>query len=159
MKSILAAAAVSAASIGSPASADTIEIRHNGETPALIGAPNNFTGHAVINPMYPPNDFTRANVGLVDFSPGARTTWHSHPAGQMLIVTAGMGWVQEEGKQRSVIEPGDVVWIPAGVKHWHGATDRTSMSHIALTYMKDEKNVDWLKPVSDEQYHHAKEVE
>jgi quercetin dioxygenase-like cupin family protein len=153
MKNILAVAAVAAAGITSGmALAEPIEIRRNGESSSVIGAPDNFTGHAVINPMYPPNDFTRSTVGLVDFSPGARTTWHTHPAGQMLIVTAGMGWVQENGQSRRVIEPGDVVWIPAGVKHWHGATKKTSMSHIALTYVADGKNVDWLEPVSDEQY-------
>jgi quercetin dioxygenase-like cupin family protein len=153
MKNLLAVAAVTAAGMTSgAASAESIEIRHNGESSSIVGAPDNFTGHAVINPMYPPNDFTRANVGRVDFSPGARTTWHTHPAGQMLIVTAGKGWVQEDGQTRRVIEPGDVVWIPADVKHWHGATDKTSMSHIALTYMADGKNVDWLEPVSDEQY-------
>jgi quercetin dioxygenase-like cupin family protein len=153
MKNILAAAAVTAAGITSGAApAESIEIRHYGGSLSNVGAPDNFTGHAVINPMYPPNDFTRSTVGLVDFSPGARTTWHTHPAGQMLIVTAGMGWVQENGQSRRVIEPGDVVWIPAGVKHWHGATKKTSMSHIALTYVADGKNVDWLEPVSDEQY-------
>jgi quercetin dioxygenase-like cupin family protein len=70
----------------------------------------------------------------------------------LLIVTAGQGWVQEDGKERRVINPGDAVWIPAGVKHWHGATATSPMAHIALTYMKDGKNVDWLEAVSDEQY-------
>jgi quercetin dioxygenase-like cupin family protein len=153
MKRVLAAV-VSAAGMAS-ASADSIEIRHSGEVPPIIGGPQNFTGHSVISPIFSPNDVTRANVGLVDFSPGARTTWHTHPAGQMLIVTAGMGWIQEEGKDRRVIEPSDVVWIPAGVKHWHGATDTTSMSHIAMTYVLGGKNVDWLEPVSDEQYQRA----
>lgn len=118
----------------------------------VAGKPGNFTGNAEIRSLFPPNDSTRANVGLVDFAPGARTTWHTHPAGQLLIVTAGMGWIQEERQKRRVIESGDVVWIPSGVKHWHGATDTTSMSHVALTYMVDGKNVDWLEPVSDEQY-------
>lgn len=86
------------------------------------------------------------------FRPGARTAWHTHPAGQLLIVTAGKGWVQEEGKARQDIAPGDVVWIPAAVRHWHGATATSPMSHLAMTYMVDGKNVDWQEPVSDEQY-------
>jgi len=149
MKKILTAAAVSAAGIV-PAQADTIEIRSNGGTPAMIGAPDNFTGHAVINPLFPPNDFTRSNAGLVNFAPGARTVWHTHPAGQLLIVTAGQGWVQEDGKDRRAINPGDAVWIPPHVKHWHGATATGPMSHIAITYIEGGKNVDWLEAVSDE---------
>jgi quercetin dioxygenase-like cupin family protein len=151
MKKILTAAAIAAAGV-IPAQAETIEIRTNGSTPAMIGTADNFTGQAVISALYPPTDITRASTGLVNFAPAARTVWHSHPAGQMLIVTAGQGWVQEDGKQRRVINPGDVVWIPAGVKHWHGATATSPMAHIALSYMQDGKNVDWLEPVSDEQY-------
>ncbi|MGB3045485.1 MAG: cupin domain-containing protein [Xanthobacteraceae bacterium] len=151
MKKVLAAAAIGAASV-MPAQADNIEIRTNGTTPAVIGTAANFTGQAVISPLYPPTEMTRASAGLVNFAPGARTVWHTHPAGQLLIVTAGQGWVQEDGKERRVINPGDAVWIPAGVKHWHGATATSPMAHIALTYMKDGKNVDWLEAVSDAQY-------
>ncbi|MGB3899468.1 MAG: cupin domain-containing protein [Mesorhizobium sp.] len=151
MKTILAAAAIGAAGVV-PTQAESIEIRANGSTPAVIGVAGNFTGHAVISALYPPTDVTRASTGLVTFAPGARTVWHTHPAGQMLIVTAGQGWVQEEGKERRVINPGDVVWIAAGVKHWHGATATSPMAHIALSYVKDGKNVDWLEAVSDEQY-------
>ena len=129
-------------------SSEGIEIRRNGERAALIGKEENFSGHAVVNPMFPPNESTRANVGRIDFSPGARTAWHTHPAGQLLIVTAGKGRVQEAGKNFQSIAPGDVVWIPAGVKHWHGATEKTPMSHIALTYVRDGKNVEWLEAVS-----------
>lgn len=102
MKKILAAAAMSAAGVVS-AQAESIEIRANGATAALIGATSNFTGHAVISPLFPPTDITRASTGLVNFAPGARTVWHTHPAGQMLIVTAGQGWVQEDGKSKRVI--------------------------------------------------------
>lgn len=151
MKKALAAAAIGAAYIV-PAQADNIDIRANGRTPAVIGTAANFTGQAVISPLYPPTEMTRASTGLVNFVPGARTVWHTHPAGQLLIVTAGQGWVQEDGKERRVINPGDAVWIPAGVKHWHGATATSSMTHIALTSVKDGKNVDWLEAVSDEQY-------
>ena len=151
MKTILAAAAIGAAGV-MPTQADTIEIRANGSTPAVIGTTTNFSGQAVISPLYPPTDITRASTGLVNFAPGARTVWHTHPAGKMLIVTAGQGWVQEESKARRVINPGDVIWIPAGVKHWHGATATSPMAHIAVSYMKDGKNVDWLETVSDQQY-------
>ncbi|EOC1344574.1 cupin domain-containing protein [Cronobacter dublinensis] len=151
MKTIIAAAAMSVLG-AAQVSAESIEIRRNGQTPSVIGKADNFSGHAVVNPLLPPNESTRANLGRVDFAPGARTAWHTHPAGQLLIVTAGKGWVQEEGKVRQDITSGDVVWIPATVRHWHGATTTSPMSHLAMTYMVDGKNVDWQEPVSDEQY-------
>ena len=90
--------------------------------------------------------------GLVTFTPGARSAWHTHPAGQLLIVTSGTGWVQEEGGAKHEIKPGDVIWTPPGVKHWHGATATNSMSHIAITNVVNGKNVEWLEKVSAEQY-------
>lgn len=151
MKAILAAAAMAVLGTAQ-VSADEIEIRRNGQTPSVSGKAENFTGQAVISSLLPPNDSTRANLGQVDFAPGARTVWHTHPAGQLLIVTAGKGWVQEEGKARQEISPGDVVWIPATVRHWHGATATSPMSHLAMTYMVDGSNVEWQEPVTDEQY-------
>ena len=156
MKNLILAATISV--LGAPLtfaeniSTGNIEIKRNGITPSVTGTPNNFTGHAVITPLLPPNDSTRANLGQVDFAPGARTAWHTHPAGQLLIVTAGKGWVQEEGKVRQEINPGDVVWIPAAVRHWHGATSSSPMSHLAMTYMVDGKNVEWQESVPDTQY-------
>ena len=92
-------------------------------------------------------------VGVsVTFEPGARTTWHTHPLGQTLIVTAGCGWTQCLGGPVEEIRPGDVVWFPAGEKHWHGAAAATTMTHIAITEKLDGKAVEWLEPVSDEQY-------
>jgi quercetin dioxygenase-like cupin family protein len=88
----------------------------------------------------------------VIFTPAARSAWHTHPAGQILIVTSGTGWIQEEGGQKREIKPGDVIWTPPGVKHWHGATATNSMSHMAITNMVDGKNVDWMEQVSDDQY-------
>ncbi|HEX2137480.1 MAG TPA: cupin domain-containing protein [Microvirga sp.] len=82
----------------------------------------------------------------------ARTAWHSRPAGQMLIVTAGKGWVQREDQARREIKPGDVLWIPAGIKPWHDATDTNGMSHIAVTYIRDGKNADWMELVTDREY-------
>jgi len=90
--------------------------------------------------------------GTVTFEPGARTAWHTHPLGQTLIVVAGVGRVQQESGPAEEIRPGDVVWIPAGVRHWHGAARTTGMSHIAIAEALDGKVVDWLEKVTDEQY-------
>ena len=86
------------------------------------------------------------------FEPGARTAWHTHPLGQTLVVTSGLGWVQSEGGPIEEIRPGDVIWLPPGEKHWHGATATTAMSHIAITEWLNGKNVDWMEKVTDEQY-------
>jgi quercetin dioxygenase-like cupin family protein len=106
----------------------------------------------VIDPLFEASEHTHATGGLVTFEPGARTAWHTHPAGQTLIVTSGTGWVQESGGERRQIQPGDVIWIPPNVKHWHGATTTNRMSHIAITNMVDGRNVDWLEQVSDVEY-------
>ncbi|GKX48637.1 (R)-mandelonitrile lyase [Pectobacterium carotovorum] len=130
----------------------SIVVTPSGSTASIKGIPANFTGTVNIDLLLPSSLKTPSSSGLVTFSPGARTAWHSHPAGQMLIVTAGKGWVEREGEGRQILSPGDVVWIPAGVKHWHGATDITAMSHIAVTYVHDGKNVDWFEPVTDKKY-------
>jgi len=92
------------------------------------------------------------NGGQVRFQPGARSAWHTHPLGQILIVTDGVGWVQQWGGPVQVIRKGDVVWIPAGVKHWHGATPTTTMTHIAFQEQLDGTAVNWLEKVIGEQY-------
>ncbi|CAN7343644.1 (R)-mandelonitrile lyase [Mesorhizobium sp. LjNodule214] len=135
-----------------PTGAEGIQITPNGASPSTIGSTDYFTGHVVVVPLFPATEFTHGTGGHVTFAPGARTAWHTHPAGQTLMVTSGKGWVQEEGRERHEIKAGDVVWFPAGVKHWHGATDTTGMSHIAISYMLGGKNVDWLEQVSPEQY-------
>lgn len=137
---------------GDPAFAETIEIVSNGSTASTVASAEYFTGHVVVSPLLPPNDTTRASLGLVTFSPGARTAWHTHPAGQLLIVTAGQGWLQQQGQPRRTMSAGDVVWIPAGVRHWHGATATSPMSHHAMSYFVDGKNVDWLEQVVDQDY-------
>ncbi|MDZ6245321.1 cupin domain-containing protein [Klebsiella pneumoniae] len=129
-----------------------IVITPSGTSPSLQGAAENFTGKVIIDMLTPPSLATPAASGQVTFAPGARTAWHSHPAGQMLIVTSGKGWIEKEGEPKKIIRTGDTVWIPAGVKHWHGATNITAMSHIAVTYIRDGKNADWFGPVSDAQY-------
>lgn len=95
---------------------------------------------------------TRDSGGQVTFEPGARTAWHTHPLGQTLVVTAGLGWVQREGGPIGEIRAGDVVWFPSGLKHWHGASPTTAMTHIAIQEPLDGKNVDWMEKVADDQY-------
>jgi quercetin dioxygenase-like cupin family protein len=129
-----------------------IEVTPNGSRPSARGSAQNFTGFVVIDPLFGATGHTRVTGGHVTFEPGARTAWHSHPAGQTLIVTSGTGWVQDWGGERREIKPGDVIWIPPGVKHWHGATATKGMSHIAVQEMVDGSNVDWMEQVSDQQY-------
>ena len=129
-----------------------MEIRRAGSQPSGAGLGEWFTGTVRIDPLFSSPDPARAAGALVTFEPGARTAWHTHPLGQTLIVTSGLGWAQVEGGPIEEIRPGDVVWFPAGLKHWHGATPTTAMTHIAITEFQNGKNVDWLEKVSDEQY-------
>ena len=129
-----------------------MEIRRAGSQPSGKGPGDWFTGMVRIDPLFGPPDPARVNGALVTFEPGARTAWHTHPLGQTLIVTAGLGWVQREGGPVEEIRPGDVVWFPPGEKHWHGASPTTAMSHIAVQEKLDGKNVDWMEHVSDAQY-------
>ena len=151
MKNMLIAATLTLAG-ATAAGAQDIQVFPSGSSPSTIASPENFSGNVVVDLLVPPSVETPASSGLVSFAPAARTAWHSHPAGQMLIVTAGKGWVQREGEERQEIAPGDTVWIPAGVKHWHGATDTNAMSHVAVTYIQDGKNADWMELVTDDEY-------
>ncbi|RIY00914.1 cupin domain-containing protein [Aureimonas flava] len=148
----LPAALVALALAGAAAQAETSTISPNGSRASAKGADANFTGSVIVDPLYAPNEHTANGGGLVTFEPGARSAWHTHPAGQVLIVTRGLGWVQEEGGRKREIGPGDVVWTPPGVKHWHGATAETAMSHIAITNVRDGENVAWMEQVDDAQY-------
>jgi quercetin dioxygenase-like cupin family protein len=105
-----------------------------------------------IDPLFDARDPARAAAASVTFEPGARTAWHTHPLGQRLIVTSGLGWTQIEGGPVEEIRPGDVVWCPPGVKHWHGATPGTAMTHIAVQEAEDGKLVTWMEHVPDTQY-------
>src|SRR4051812_18207309 len=129
----------------------TMNIKRNGSRPSGKGPEAWFTGTVRVDPMFQVGDPTRISGGQVTFEPGARTMWHTHPLGQTLIVTAGLGWVQSEGGPVEEIRPGDVVWFPPGEKHWHGATAANAMTHIAITESLNGKNVDWLEKGSDEQ--------
>lgn len=114
-----------------------------------------FTGTVRIDPLFDQPEPSRILGASVTFEPGARTFWHTHPVGQTLIVTAGCGRVQRWGGPIEAIAPGDVVWIEPGEKHWHGAAPSTAMTHIAIVEKLDGKGVDWMEPVSDEQYSEA----
>jgi quercetin dioxygenase-like cupin family protein len=119
----LIATALSLALVGAaPAFAESTVISPNGSRPSAKGPAQYFTGSVVVDSLYAANDHTSSSGGLITFEPGARSAWHTHPAGQVLIVTNGTGWVQEEGGAKREIKPGDVIWTPPGVKHWHGAT-------------------------------------
>ncbi|MFC5357987.1 cupin domain-containing protein [Azospirillum himalayense] len=152
MKTLVAIAVSLVLAAAAPALAESTVITPNGARPSAKGASAQFSGSVTLNPLYAPNSSTSSSGGHVTFDPGARSAWHTHPGGQVLIVTSGTGWVQEEGGQKHEIKPGDVIWTPPGVKHWHGATATNSMSHIAVTNMVEGKNVDWLEKVTDEQY-------
>ena len=129
-----------------------MEITRIGSQRSTKGPEDWFTGVVRIDPLFTPNESRRAAASTVTFEPGARTAWHTHPLGQTLIVTAGSGLIQSEGKPVEKIYPGDVVWFAAGEKHWHGATATTAMTHIAIQENLNGKVVDWMEKVTDEQY-------
>ncbi|HVZ39966.1 MAG TPA: cupin domain-containing protein [Candidatus Kapabacteria bacterium] len=129
-----------------------MEIRRNGSRPSGRGPEEYFTGTVRIDPLFETEEPARAAGACVTFEPGARTAWHTHPLGQTLIVTFGLGWVQREGEPVQEIRPGDVVWIPPGERHWHGATATTAMTHIAVQERLGGRTVDWMEKVGDEQY-------
>jgi quercetin dioxygenase-like cupin family protein len=116
------------------------------------GSANYFTGSVQVQELFPADDPSRTSGGKVTFEPGARSAWHTHPLGQILIVTDGTGWVQQWGGPIEEIRKGDVIWIPPGVKHWHGATPSTAMTHIAIQEQLNGKAVEWMEKVTDEQY-------
>src|SRR5262245_53669980 len=129
-----------------------MEIKQNGSQPSGKGPADYFTGAVRVDPLFQAPEPARVTGGSVTFEPGARTAWHAHPLGQTLIVTAGCGCVQREGGPIKEIRPGDVVWIPPGEKHWHGATATTAMTHIAIQEKLNGKVVEWMEKVTDEQY-------
>ena len=129
-----------------------IEITRNGSQPSSKGPADWFSGTTRIDPLFAAKESARAAAALVTFEPGARTAWHTHPLGQTLVVTSGLGWVQREGGPVQEIRPGDVVWFPPDLKHWHGATPTTAMSHVAIQEHLNGKVVDWMEKVSDAQY-------
>ena len=129
-----------------------MEIKRSGSQPSGKGPAEYFTGRVRIDPLMSPPEPARVAGALVTFEPGARTAWHTHPLGQTLIVTSGLGRVQREGGPIEEIRPGDVVWFEPGEKHWHGASPNVAMSHIAIQEKLNGSPVDWLEHVTDEEY-------
>ncbi|NMO14919.1 cupin domain-containing protein [Pyxidicoccus fallax] len=127
-------------------------IARAGSQPSAKGPAENFTGAVRVDPLFAANAPARTSGASVTFEPGARTAWHTHPLGQTLVVTAGLGRVQFWGGAAEEIRPGDVVWIPPGQKHWHGASPTTAMTHLAIQEALDGKVVEWMEKVTDAQY-------
>jgi 4-carboxymuconolactone decarboxylase len=144
--------AASSSGVAQVPDSHSIKIIRGGSQPSRQGPVENFTGSVRVVPLFQADAPARASGSLVTFEPGARTAWHTHPLGQVLIVTAGTGRVQRWGDPVDEIRQGDVVYIPAGQKHWHGAAPNSSMAHIAIVEQLDGKSVEWMEKVSDSQY-------
>lgn len=130
-----------------------VKIQRSGSQPSRPGPEEYFTGKVRIDAPFAGSEPARVGGGTVTFEPGARTAWHTHPLGQTLIVTQGRGWIQLWGEEIQEMNQGDIVWIPEDVKHWHGATPDTAMTHIAIAESLNGSPVDWMEKVSDAQYH------
>jgi len=150
--SVSAAAGMTNVAIRRQASSQPIAIARSGSQPSRSGPAQNFTGSVRIDPLFDVKDPARTSGAYVTFEPRARTAWHTHPLGQTLIITAGSGRVQRWGDPVEEIRSGDVVWIPPGQKHWHGASATTALTHLAIQEMTGGTNVQWLEHVRDEQY-------
>lgn len=152
MKREMMAVALTAGLVGPALAEDRMQVFPNGSRPSARGPDATFTGSVRVDPQFAAPGETALSAGHVTFEPGARSAWHTHPAGQLLIVTTGAGWVQEWNGTKREIKPGDVIWTPPGVKHWHGATATTGVGHYAIQTSVDGKGVDWMEKVSDEHY-------
>lgn len=152
-------ATLSVTSVG----ADEVKSDHKSQKVSMIitdesnrdsfkGPADLFTGATQVDMLFTPRTPSNVSAALVTFEPKSRSNWHSHPLGQYLIVTDGQGWVQVEGEKKQLIKAGDVVWTEPGVKHWHGATPNSQMSHYAIQEALDGKNVEWMEQVTDKQY-------
>ena len=129
-----------------------MKITRGGTQPSAQGPADWFTGTVRIDAPFQGAAPARVGGATVTFEPGARTAWHTHPLGQTLLVTFGLGWVQREGGPIEEVRPGDVVWFEPGEKHWHGASPETAMQHVAIAEALDGRAVDWLEKVRDEEY-------
>ncbi|MCB9592193.1 MAG: cupin domain-containing protein [Sandaracinaceae bacterium] len=131
---------------------DAMRIQRAGSVKAVEGPAATFTGRVRIDSYFPAPEPARVGVAVVSFEPGARTHWHTHPLGQILLVTHGVGWTQCEGGPKTEIRPGDLIWCSCGRRHWHGATDLSAMQHVAINEALNGSPVDWMEPVPDEVY-------
>jgi len=147
--SMLAATGVDAQPDGSSAAQ---RITRVGEQASVAGPEENFTGRVRVDPLFAATPEVNASGAYVTFEPGARSAWHTHPAGQRLVVVSGVGLTQEVGKPIQEIHPGDVIECPPGVRHWHGAAPTIAMTHLAVTGVVNGKSVDWMEKVTDEEY-------
>ena len=129
-----------------------MDIKRSGSEASRQGPADWFSGTVRIDPLFQAPEPARVSGAHVTFEPGARTAWHTHPLGQTLIITSGLGWVQRDGGPIEEVRQGDIVWFPPREKHWHGAFPTTAMTHIAIQESLNGKNVDWLEKVSDDQY-------
>jgi quercetin dioxygenase-like cupin family protein len=152
-KRTLVAAALALSSLGaSMLPAQTIEISAAEDRTSVRGPESAYTGVGIAEFLFRANDASPLTAAEISFEPGARTAWHNHPAGQYLIVTAGVGWVQARGEKKRVVRAGDVVWTPPGVFHWHGATATQGMRHLAVWEFVDGSGGELGEHVSDEEY-------
>lgn len=149
---LFAAATVQARSGNEEMVSKTQTVSKSGSQDSFKGAEQFFTGNVNVYPLFSPTAELPASGAFVIFDAGARSAWHTHPAGQTLIVISGTGLTQEWGKPVVEIHPGDVIRCPVGVRHWHGAVPGSAMTHLAITGDVNGKNVDWLEKVTDEQY-------
>jgi quercetin dioxygenase-like cupin family protein len=127
-------------------------IQRSGTQSSVKGPEEWFTGNVRIDPLFAAKEPSRVSAALVTFEPGARSAWHTHPLGQNLVVTTGLGWTQCWGGPKREIRAGDVISCPCGQKHWHGASTTIGMSHIAIQEALDGKVVEWMEKVTDEEY-------
>jgi quercetin dioxygenase-like cupin family protein len=128
------------------------KIHRAGAQPSAKGPAEYFTGNVRVDPLFAANEAAPYSGAYVTFEPAARSNWHTHPTGQHLIVTHGVGRTQEWGGPVVEVRAGDHIWCPPGVKHWHGASPTSAMTHIALSGTRDGKNVEWMEKVAEEQY-------
>ena len=140
------------ASAAENSSDSQIVVTHAATQAGYQGPAQYFTGSVHVEPLFSANKDAAYSGAYVTFEAGARTAWHTHPIGQRLLITAGSGFVQEWGKPMVEVKAGDTVWFPPGVKHWHGASPASSMTHLALTGVQNNKSAAWLEKVSDEEY-------
>jgi quercetin dioxygenase-like cupin family protein len=129
-----------------------MEIKRSGADASRNGPAEWFTGTVRIDPLFQAPEPGHVSGTMVTFEPGARTAWHTHPLGQTLLIVSGLGWAQREGGPVEEVRPGDVVWFPPGLKHWHGASPTNAMTHIAIQESLHGKVVDWLEKVGETQY-------
>jgi len=149
---LVSAGAIAGQALAAEANKKSQTISRAGSQPSVKGPAEYFTGSVRVDPVFPANDSAPFSGAYVTFEPGARSAWHIHSAGQPLLVTAGVGRTGEwEGKVEE-IKAGDVIWCPPKVKHWHGASPTTAMTHIAITGTLNGKSVEWMEKVTDEQY-------